>query len=277
MDYLVIGMENGANLRESASDAGVLIGNLRFATRLREVAPTPTKWKHVTVTEGPLAGRTGHVSATNLAPVHSEGAARLVRAAAHFWEAFDRGRGKEGDTGAGSTPRGPNYKAMVLAMWDALHGGRPPGDNTSHPDWPWSAAGMSAFVRRANEGGGYDAFRFSNGHHAYIKHSVRMREAGDASGPFWGFRLTEHKPQIGDLVVRWRGVPQTYDSVKRIMSTSTGFKSHTDVVCEIRSGFLWALGANNSDSVSRVKYLLDANGFVKLTGDRFMIMKNVVP
>ena len=61
------------------------------------------------------------------------------------------------------------------------------------------------------------------------------------------------------------------------MKTSTTFKSHTDVVCEIRDTYLWALGANNSNSVGRVKYTLDGDGFVKLTGDRFMIMKNVVP
>jgi hypothetical protein len=277
MDYLVVGLESGANLRASPSNSGALIGNLRFATRCSEIAPSPTKWKQVTVLDGHLTGRSGHVSDTNLAPVQSEGAALLVKAAAHYWEAFDRGRGKEYDTGAGRSPPGRNYKAMVLAMWDALHGGRPPNDNTSHPGWPWSAAGMSAFVRRAGEGGGYDAFRYSNGHHAYIKHSVRMREGGDASGPFWGFRLTEHKPRIGDLVVRWRGGVRTYEAVRTIMNTSTTFKSHTDVVCEIRSGYLWALGANNSDSVSRVKYLLDGNGFVKLTGDRFMIMKNMVP
>jgi hypothetical protein len=277
MKYIVVGMENGAALRSAPSETGEQLGTLRFATLLNENAPSDSKWKNVTVVDGPLAGRTGHVSFVNLAEVHSEGAGRLVQAAAFFWEAFDRGKGKENDDGRGTVPRGPNYKQMVLDMWDALNGGRPPNDNTSHDDWPWSAAGMSAFVRKAGQGGGYQDFRFSNGHHAFIKHSVRMRESGNAAGPFWGFRLNEHRPRVGDLVVRWRGGVRTYDAVKTIMNTSTTFKSHTDVVCEIRSGFLWALGANNSNSVSRVKYLLDDDGFVKLTGDRFMIMKNVVP
>ena len=277
MSYIVIGMENGANLRQSPADSGGLVGNLKFATTLREITPSATKWKHVEVVDGVHSGKTGHVSALNLAAIHSEGAARLLRAAAFYWEEFARGRGKEGDDGSGSSPRGPNYKKMVLEMWDALGGGRPPNDNTSHDDWPWSAAGMSAFVRKAGEGGGYADFRFSNGHHAFIKHSVRQREDDNASGPFWGHRLREHKPLIGDLVVRWRGGVRTYDAVKAIMKTSTTFKSHTDVVCEIRDTYLWALGANNSNSVGRVKYALDGDGFVKLTGDRFMIMKNVVP
>lgn len=271
MKYLVIGMDNGANLRAAPSETAQLIGNLAFATLLDEVAPSPTKWKEVDVIDGPLAGRRGFVSSVNLAEVHSDGAARLVKAAAFYWEKFNRGKGKEGDEG------GPNYKQMVLDMWDALGGGRPPNDNTSHPKWPWSAAGMSAFVRKAGQGGGYDAFRYSNGHHAFIKHGVRMREAGDASGPFWGHRLGEHRPRIGDLVVRWRGGVKTYDQVKAIMSTSTTFLSHTDVVCEIRPGFLWALGANNSNSVNRAKYLLDPTGFVRPVSDRFMILRNMVP
>lgn len=270
-------MENGANLRSAPSDSGGLIGNLAFATTLKETAPSTTKWKQVEVVDGVHAGKTGHVSSINLAEIHSEGAARLVKSAAFYWEKFDRGKGKEGDDGSGSNPPGPNYKQMVLDMWDALGGGRPPNDNTSHDDWPWSAAGMSAFVRRAGEGGGYDDFRYSNGHHAYIKHAVRQREEGNAAGPFWGHRLREHKPMIGDLVVRWRGGVKTYDAAKAIMKTSTTFKAHTDVVCEIKATYLWALGANNSNSVSRVKYELDSDGFVKLTGDRFMIMKNMVP
>lgn len=276
MKYVVVGMDGGANLRSDPSPTADLIGNLRFATMLDEVSPSDTRWKKVKVIDGPFAGNTGHVSSANLAEVHSEGAARVFRAAAFYWEKFSRGKGKERDNGSGTNPPGPNYKQMVLDMWDALGGGRPPNDNTSHEAWPWSAAGMSAFVRTAAQGGGYDSFRFSNGHHAFIKHSVRMREEGNPAGPFWGFRLGEHRPRIGDLVVRWRGGVRTYEAVKAIMNTSTTFKSHTDVVCEIRDGFLWALGANNSDSVSRVKYALDGNGFVKPTGDRFMIMKNMV-
>ena len=277
MNYIVVGMDSGANIRSEASAGSAALGNLRFATRLREIAVSDSKWKQVEVTNGPLAGKSGYVSAVNLAAVHSEGAARLVQAAALYWDKFSRGAGKEWDDGTGVTPKGPNYKKMVLEMWDALGGGRPPNNNTSHPNWPWSAAGMSAFVREAAKGGGYAAFRYSNGHHAFIKHGVRMREEKDASGPFWGYRLHEHRPRIGDLVVRWRGGVKTYDAVKAIMNTSTTFLSHTDVVCEVKSGYLWALGANNSDSVSRKKYLLDENGFVRLTGDRFMILKNMVP
>jgi hypothetical protein len=59
------------------------------------------------------------------------------------------------------------------------------------------------------------------------------------------------------------------------MNTGEDFLSHTDVICEIRTDHLWALGANNDHSVSRVSYKIE-NGFVQLTGDRFMIMKNML-
>ncbi len=273
VEYIVTRMDVGANLRAAPSDKAALIGNLRFSTLAREVAPSATKWKHVTVVDGPFAGRTGHVSDRNLSLLHSEAAGRLVQAAAFYWEEFDRGRGKEDDDANGKSPLGKSYKQKVLKMWDDLRGGRPPKDDTSHPAWPWSAAGMSAFVRRA---GGYAGFEFSNGHHAYIKHSVRQREGKNPAGPFWGYELREHKPRIGDLVVRWRGSVRTYAAVKAIMNSKATFESHTDVVCEINAGSLWALGANNANSVSRVSYQLDDDGFVKLTGDRFMIMKNML-
>ena len=60
------------------------------------------------------------------------------------------------------------------------------------------------------------------------------------------------------------------------MLTNRTFKAHTDVVCEIGPGSLWALGANNGNSVARRSYALDTDGFVQLTGDRFMIMKNML-
>jgi hypothetical protein len=273
MKYIVTGMMDGANLRASPSNMGPFEGNLAFATIVEELAASPTKWKNVRVLDGPLAGKSGHVSNTNLTALHSEASGRLVQSAAFYWNEFDRGKGGEMDDGKGKNPPGTDYKAKVLKMWDDLGGGRPPDDNTSHKDFPWSAAGMSAFVRDAK---GYDGFKFSAGHHAYIKHSVKQREDNKPVGPFWGFRLKEHKPRVGDLVVRWRGGVRTYDQVKAIMNTDQTFLSHTDVVCEIKSDFLWALGANNSDSVSRVSYKLDDNGFVKLTGDRFMIMKNMM-
>lgn len=271
--YIVTRMDVGANLRAAPSDKATLVGNLPFSTIAEEVTASPTKWKHVKIVDGPFVGQIGHVSDRNLSILHSDAAGRLIQAAAFYWEEFDRGKGKEDDDTNGKSPLGKSYKQKVLKMWDDLGVGRPPGDNTSHKKWPWSAAGMSAFVRRA---GGYTGFKFSSGHHSYIKDSVKQREAGNPSCPFWGYELYDHKPRVGDLVVRWRGSVKTYAQVKAIMNNTTGFESHTDVVCEINPGSLWALGANNSNSVSRVSYELDSNGYVKLTGDRFMIMKNML-
>ena len=261
--FVVTNTQHGANLRAQPTVSSAVIRNLPFGTLLVLDEDTGTKWKKVTVNGGPHDGATGFVSDVNLTVARSPAVASLLGAAAHYWTLFDRGNGKENVQ---------PFKNFVLTMWDELPASRPPNDDTSHPNFPWSAVGMSAFVRKAAS---YPTFKASSGHHRYIKDSVRARFANDNGAPFWGFRLTERKPEVGDLVVQWRQVPRSFDFVRSVADSDTTFKSHTDLVCEVKDGFLWSLGCNNGHSVARKRYRLDGNGHLRAENRTFMLMKNV--
>lgn len=255
--YIVTNVYNGANLRATASESGTLLRNLPFGTSLDLVQDTGTKWKQVRVIQsGPAV--TGFVSDVNLTLAKSEAIVRLIAAAAFYWELFDRGAGTEDVQ---------PFKAEVLKMWDELGMGGPPNGNTSHPDWPWSAAGMCAFIRRA---GGYAGFKPSTKHARYINDSIVKMKANQAA-PFWGFRINEKKPEVGDLIAQWRVTRIDYD----FAATHADFSSHTDVVCQVLGDSVRAIGANVPTNTVGVKvYRLNAQGF--LTGQRneIAIMKN---
>ncbi len=254
--FLITNVYDGLNLRQTPSTSGTLITNMKFGTQVELVAETGTKWKQVRVLgAGPVLQ--GFASDIYLTEVKSDAVARLIQSTAFYWELFDRGAGQEG-----TEP----FKGHVLKMWDDLGGGRPPGDNTSHDDWPWSAAGMSAFVRRA---GGYSGFKFSAGHSSYIHDSIAKKQAGQEA-PFWGFRITEQRPEVGDLVAQWRRVRRTYD----FAAANDSFSSHTDVVCQIVNGTVRAIGANVGDTVGVKVYRLTAQGFLAGERNEIAIMRN---
>jgi hypothetical protein len=116
----------------------------------------------------------------------------LVAEAVRQWERFKFGQGKE--------TVGPFFK-LIGEMWAAInlpHDGR--------DDIPWSAAAISFMVRQAAANhADYKKFKFAASHSKYIHAAIT--EVGQADSPFRGFRLFEHKPQLGDLVARSREVP----------------------------------------------------------------------
>lgn len=255
--FLVTNVFDGLNLRPSPSAAEPPLETMPFATEVELIEDTGTRWKKVRVL-APGSGRTGFASDRFLTEVRSDAIVRLVRSAAHYWVLFDRGAGRENVQ---------PFKGHVLRMWDELGGGRPPGDDTSHPKWPWSAAGMSAFIRRA---GGYDGFRFSAGHAAYIHDSIVKRRAG-AAAPFWGHRITERRPQVGDLIAQWRVRRIDYDHA----GATDEFSSHTDVVVQVLPGSVRTIGANvPTDTVGVKVYRLDANGFLQGSRNEIAVMEN---
>lgn len=226
--YIVTGLLQGANLRAAPSKTGQELGNLKFADLVEETGPPSERWKQVRVLDGALAGQSGFVSDINLAAPRSDAVTRLIKSAAHYWRMFDFGRGR-----AGVEP----YRQHVLDMWSQL-GSRPPGGNVLHKKWPWSAAGMSAMIRHA---GGYDGFKYAEGHSEFIRHSIAQRDQNRPAGPFWGYDLHEAAPEVGDLVVQYRNTVQTMESVR----AGTGFfPSHTDVVVRVEANRCYAIGAN---------------------------------
>ncbi|WP_165448087.1 SH3 domain-containing protein [Rhizobium ruizarguesonis] len=189
VDYFVTNTDGGANLRD-APDSGAIKRNLPFGTALTSIPGSTGKWKSVETDKG----EKGYVSDKNLTVPASDAIVRLIQSAAHYWEAFAYGKGKE-DTSP--------YYDLVVEIWKELGQGMPPfkrdkkGEvlkdkngndiyNTSHPDWPWSAAGMSAFIRRAK---GYKNFQFSRLHATYIHNSIVARKAKNPDGPVLGVSI----------------------------------------------------------------------------------------
>jgi hypothetical protein len=151
---------------------------------------------------------------------------------------------------------------FIGEMWQALGADFDGKDR----DVPWSAAFISFVVRNA----GYQGFRFAAAHSRYIHDAIVKRRQGVAEAPFWGFRLSEHRPELGDLVCQWRIVSQTFDGA----AIEESFKSHCDVVVELKDTFVRAIGGNVKESVFMKTYSLDSDGFLKNSKNVFAILRN---
>lgn len=118
---------------------------------------------------------------------------------------------------------------------------------------PWSAAFISWVMKKAGMG---ERFSYSDWHAHYIRNSIRHRRVKDKSFAFWGYRLSERAPQVGDLVgyARQNGVSYDYQP--------TVYSSHTDLVVAVRAGEIDVIGGNVKNSVSLKTLRTDENGFL---------------
>ncbi len=195
----------------------------------------------------------GVVSERFLREPESDAKEALLHEAVKEWIRFERGEARED-----SEP----FFRFVGEMWQAIDLNLDGRDT----DVPWSAAFISFVVRNA----GYQGFRFAAAHARYIHDSIVKRQQGDESSPFWGFRLEEHRPRLGDLVCQWRFDRRTFDEAAQI----DWFKSHCDVVVEIRDTFVRAIGGNVGNSVKMKTFSLDSDGFLKPKDRVFAILRN---
>jgi hypothetical protein len=238
------------NLRSApAVDTNTLIGPLFLGHAVRTTGSIDPANGFVPVDVQFEGGQqSGFVSAKHLREPVSDSREALIAAAVHQWLRFERGQGLEHEN--------PFFK-FVGEMWQAIDidlDGRDRGV-------PWSAAAISFVVRQAAEKhSAYGRFKFADGHARYIHDSIKKREAGDTDTPFWGFRIGERKPQIGDLVCKNRGDGITFDIARR----TDQFKSHCDIVVAIDSSKnqLLALGGNVSQSFETTVYRLAPGDFL---------------
>jgi len=246
---------DGLNLRSEPRVApGNIVAVLPLAQEVDTLgAPAANQFVEVNTVVGGQARR-GFVSQTFLRQPVSALREALLQQAVSQWIRFQRGAGKESVA---------PFFGFVGEFWHAL---TPPlnldGRDT---DQPWSAAFISFVVRNA----GYQGFMFSPAHARYIIDAKAKRQSNNANAPFWLFRLNEHKPQVGDLICKRRQPGITFDNLP-----TDGFKSHCDVVVEVRDRTVRTLGGNVSNSVGMTTYSLDANAFVKQEGPLFAIMRN---
>lgn len=186
----------------------------------------------------------------------------LVASVHREYMRFARGLGKEHIA---------PFSGFVGEMWQAI--GLPHLDGTDR-DVPWSAAAISFMVR--NAGPQYANFRFAAAHSKYTHQAIRARLAHDRSVPFWGFRLDEVQPRIGDIVARDNpsfGPEVSFD----IAANLDAYRSHTDIVMQIDSEnqILRAIGGNVGHSVDIARYDLAPGDFLASTKNVFAILRNI--
>jgi hypothetical protein len=241
----------GLNLRRTPQIENNIIKVLPLAQEV-DVLEQPPGQRFVEVQTN-LSGETfrGFVSADLLREPASPLKEALLQEAVKQWLRFEQGTGQEDVA--------PFFR-FVGEFWEAI-GEHLDGRNR---DVPWSAAFISFIARQA----GYADFKFASAHSVYIRDASRKRQAEDTTAPFWLFRLNEHKPQVGDLICKRREPRISFDNLP------TEFKSHTDVVVELRDNVVRAMGGNVSQSVSITTYALDGNGFVRPESNVFAIMRN---
>jgi hypothetical protein len=242
------------NLRRSPEiKDGNIITALPLAQAVEVVDGNPANrfWEVTTIVNGSTLK--GFVSAAFLRQPVSDAKEALISAAVKEWLRFERGDKKENQD--------PQFK-YVGEYWSKL------GLNLNgrNRDVFWSAAFISFVAREA----GYNNFKFDDAHSTYVYDAVDKRKASITTAPFWGFKVNEHKPQLGDLVCRWRtNAITSIDSLP-----SGGFKSHCDIVIEIRDTEVRTLGGNVSDSVSITAYPLNSSGFLRPDNDVYGILRN---
>ena len=118
---------------------------------------------------------------------------------------------------------------------------------------PWSAAFISWVMKEAGFG---DRFSYSDWHATYIRNSIFARKNKNYDFPFWGYRLHERAPQVGDLVGYRRQGGITFDY------QPLTYSSHTDLVVAVRPGEIEVIGGNVQDSVTKKILRTDANGLL---------------
>lgn len=120
-------------------------------------------------------------------------------------------------------------------------------------DEAWSAAFISWVMR---ESGLADRFHFSEWHAHYINQAIEARAEQDERCAFWGYRLKERAPEVGDMVAYARQDDIDFDHRAPV------YKSHCDLVVAVRPGEIDVIGGNVQDSVTLKRLKTDSQGLL---------------
>lgn len=185
----------------------------------------------------------------------------LVAEAINEWLRFEQGQAKE---------HIDPYFRFVGEMWKAIGKNNLDGQDET----PWSAAAISFMVRNAGKSfQKYNNFKFASRHSNYMHDSIKKQKTMDTNAPFWGFRLFQKRPEIGDIVGKWREEQSDFDDAE----AGRDFASHCDIVVCIHSDFVFAIGGNVRQSVSITRYAKTPNGYIDdENGNNIILMANIV-
>lgn len=254
----------GLNLR--AAPNGAILGQLTLGDPVLDLGAATGGWRRVRT-----GGREGFVFGKYLRPPATREVEALLARTIEEWKRFLKGQGDE---------KADPFCGYVGEMWAAIglpYDGR--SVDADGQDIPWSAAFISWVVRRA--GAGYARFRFSQRHSEFVHDAIQARVLGLSDRPFWGYRRTEQRPALGDIIQKnAKGGTIGYDYAE----THSRYPSHSDVVVEVTAGVARVIGGNVGDTVSmrRVneqgddiqEYELDAAGFLRAGQGVIALLKN---
>jgi len=134
---------------------------------------------------------------------------------------------------------------------------------------PWSAVFISYIMRKAGAG---NDFKYAQSHSQYIAQAVKNKKENN-SKKFKAYKPNEVQVKVGDLVCYPRQSGVTYES-------SAGYKSHCDLITNIKGNIATGIGGNVSNSVSKKQYALkdgkiDKSKDTKDYGGIFTVIKNL--
>lgn len=120
--------------------------------------------------------------------------------------------------------------------------------------YPWSAAFISFCM---NEAGAGKKFKYSAGHATYINESIKARNAKDKNALYMAKHKKEVALKAGDLIGYWRGDKKI--TIENALKTGW-YKSHTDIVVEVKKNFALVVGGNVDHSVTIKEVRVNSNG-----------------
>ncbi|HEY8262518.1 MAG TPA: DUF2272 domain-containing protein [Methylosinus sp.] len=257
----------GLNFRKAADPDAEIIRALTIGEPVVDRGPADAAgWRRVAI-----AGQEGFVFGRYLREPQSPEIEALIAKLVAEWVRFGKGAASE---------KVDPYAGYVGQMWASIglsYDGRSKYPNGK--DVPWSAAFISYVVR--NAGPKYRKFAFAASHSAYSNDAIRAAILGRRDKPFWGFRPSAAKPEIGDIIHRNRdGGSVTFDYAEN----HSEFESHADIVVEVTPAVARVIGGNvgNTVSMRRIdqtgddiqEYSLDANGYIAPGQSVIAILKN---
>lgn len=130
----------------------------------------------------------------------------------------------------------PTHQARLAEYWRAAGITNWPAQRMVAE--PWSAAFISFVVKQAGAG---SLFKYGPSHTIFWQ-AAKKNRAENNNNPFKAYRISEGKPQPGDIIMRGRQAGITYD-------TTGYFKSHSDIVVSVTPDQALVIGGNLSNSV----------------------------
>lgn len=248
-------------LRLRATPNGTILRELTIADPVVDLGPSSESgWRKVKT-----GGDQGVVFGQYLRKPGRPEVETLLRRAIDEWLRFDKGRADE---------RADPWCGYVRDMWAAI--GEPYDGRSRYPNGeevPWSAAFISWVVRQAGQA--YANFQFAASHSVFVNNAIKARITNRADKPFWGYRITEQKPELGDIIQRNRGAGAVTFSYAENHSQ---YASHSDIVVQVTADVVRTIGGNVGDTVAMgtdlQEYELDDNGFLKPGQKLIALLKN---